>query len=246
MNVIEKSILTTALLGFAGSCFAAAPVMNWKIDSSAPLDQITFGITIDAAAPVDEFYFSNQFGFTGGGGIGYTGIQPTKNTQGGKRRFRVIFSSFRADTSTNYENCKGGADGGKNGATCRLDIPGELGDTFLLNVKKEGRVLTGTVLNQNTGREDVIGQWEVGASAGNLAGSQLSFIENYKMNNPKYKMACNHKAWPYYEVKFLPPAGNDGEAQGSISTLSRGSDVCRGAITWVHDETGTLVKGGFK
>lgn len=246
MVFFKHSVLATALLGFAGFCVAATPSMNWKIKSSEPINQITFGITINAAAPVDEFYYANQFGFTGGGGIGYTGIQPTKNTKDGKRQFMVLFSSFRKDTSTNHKNCKGGADGVKAGATCRLYVPGKLGDTFLFKVKKEGRFLTGTTLNTNTGREDVIGQWEVGESAGDLAGSQISWIENYKMNNPNFKLICDNKGWPYYEVKFLPPTGNDGKLQGTISTLSSGSSACPGAITWTHDETGTLVKGGFK
>ncbi|WP_241608198.1 hypothetical protein [Rosenbergiella epipactidis] len=246
MNFSKKYMLTIGLLSFTGFSVAATPTMNWKIPSPEPVNQITFGITINAAAPVDEFYFANQFGFTGGGGIGYTGIQPTKNTKDGKRQFMVLFSSFRKDTTTNYKNCKGGADGAKAGATCRLYIPGELGDTFLFKVKKDGQLLTGTAVNTTTGREDIIGEWKVGETAGNLAVSQISWIENYKMNNSSYHLTCDNKGWPYYEVKFLPPTGNNGKFKGTISTLSKGSDACPGAITWTHDGTGTLVKGGFK
>lgn len=246
MNLLTKTFITVSLLGLTSICHAATPSMNWKIKSSDPINQITFGITINAAAPVDEFYFANQFGFTGGGGIGYTGIQPTAKTKQGKRQFMVLFSSFRKDTSPDHINCKGGADGAKSGATCRLYIPGEPGDTFLFKVKKVANLVTGTVLNQTTGHEETIGQWSVGDSAGNLSGSQTSWIENYKMNNSNYKLTCDHKGWPYYEVKFLPPTANNNQVQGTISTLSRGSDACPGAITWTNDQSGTLVKGGFK
>jgi len=246
MKFLKKAILATLMLGFAGLSAAATPTMNWMIKSSEPLEQITFGLTINAAAPTDEFYFAYQFGFTDGGDIGYTGIQPTKNSADGNRQFMVLFSSFRKDTSPDHENCKGGADGAKAGATCRLYIPGELGDTFRFKVTKSGQTVTGTVLNETSGREDTIGQWTVGASAGTLAESQIAWIENYKMNNPNYKLSCDNKGWPYYQLKFLPPVGNNGDVAGMISSISRGSDTCPGAIKSTHDASGTLVEGGFK
>lgn len=230
----------------AGPTLAATPTLNWKIPTvGQALNEITFGITLIEAAPVDEFYFANQFGFTGGGDIGYTGIQPTKNAADGSRQFRVLFSSFRKDTLIRHANCKGGADGSPAGATCRTLIPGEPGDTFRFRVRKAGNLLTGTVRNETSGREDVIGQWEVSAAAGDLANQQLAWIENYQMNKPAFKLTCDAKGWPYYEVKFLPPTGNDGALPGTISTLSNGSAACPGAITWDHDATGTLVRGGF-
>lgn len=246
MSILKLCTLLMPCLIYANSSISATPTMDWRINSPEPLNQITFGITINEAAPIDEFYFANQFSFTGGGGGGYTGIQPTKNTSHGKRQFLVLFSSFRKDTTVNHLNCKSGADGEKAGATCRLYIPGELGDSFLFHVKKEGQLMTGAVLNKSTGREDIIGQWKIGMSSGSLAISHSSWIENYKMNDPNFKLTCDNKGWPYYEVKFLPPTGNYGKIQGTISTLSRGSDACPGAITWSHDKTGTLVKGGFR
>jgi len=242
-------LLTSACaLLFAGQALAASPSMTWAFNTNQPphLDNITFGIQINQAAPVDEFYFANQFGFAGGGGIGYTGIQPTKNAKDGSRQFMVLFSSFRKDTIVKNANCKGGADGSTSGATCRTYIPGELGDVFRFHVLKEGNLLTGKVVNETTGREDVIGQWEVSSQAGNLASSQVSWIENYKMNNSSFKLTCDNKGWPYYEVKFLPPTANNGAVKGTISTLSTGSAACPGAITWQHDSSGTLVKGGYK
>jgi len=158
----------------------------------------------------------------------------------------VLFSSFRKDTIVKNANCKGGADGSTSGATCRTYIPGELGDVFRFHVLKEGNLLTGKVVNETTGREDVIGQWEVSSQAGNLASSQVSWIENYKMNNSSFKLTYDNKGWPYYEVKFLPPTANNGAVKGTISTLSTGSAACPGAITWQHDSSGTLVKGGYK
>lgn len=246
MKFIKKMVLVTGLLGAASSSMAATPNMNWNLDTAQKVDQITFGITINAAAPRDQFYFSNQFEFTDGGRIGYVGIQPTVNTADGRRQFKVLFSSFRADSVSTFENCSGGADGASAGVTCRMLVPGELGDTFIFNVKKEGELMTGTVTNQTTGRMDIIGQWTVGKSANSLKTSQISWIENYKMNNVGYKLTCDSKSWPYYEVKFLPPTGNNGTIKGTLSGLSRGSDTCPGAITWTTDSTGTLVKGGFK
>ncbi|WP_272844193.1 DUF3472 domain-containing protein [Pantoea ananatis] len=235
--------LSTILIG---SCYAATPTMNWSVPAGKKLTDITFSIKMNEAAPVDEFYFANQFGFSGGGGIGYTGIQPTKNAEDGSRQFRVLFSSFRKDTIVRHANCKGGADGSPNGATCRMLVPGQPGDTFTFRVEKNGNLLTGTVTNLTTGRKDVIGKWEVSSAAGNLSSKQLSWIENYLMNSSSYKLTCNEKGWPYYEVKFLNPTANNGSIKGAISTLSTGSAACPGAITWKHDSTGTLVKGGFK
>lgn len=245
MKYYKTGLLIAGLSGCL-MAHAATPSMSWKVSTTQPLNEITFGLQINAAAPKDEFYFANQFGFTGGGGIGYTGIQPTVNTPDGKSQFMVLFSSFRKDSIARNENCKGGADGSPSGVTCRKYVPGAPGDTFLFDVKKEGNLMTGTAINQTTGRKDIIGQWEVGDSAGSLAGSQVSWIENYKMNSSSFKLTCDNKGWPYYEVKFLTPVGNGGTAAGSISGLNHGSDSYPGAITWTTDSSGTLVKGGYK
>lgn len=243
---MNAKIIALFLGAAMGSSFAATPTMDWSIPGSSVINNITFAIKINAAAAVDEFYFANQFGFTGGGGIGYTGIQPTSNAADGSRQFLVLFSSFRADTVAKHANCKGGADGSSSGATCRMLIPGSLGDTFNFKVAKADNLLTGTVTNTTTGRVDTIGQWEVGSTAGNLANKQVSWIENYKMNSSSFTLTCDNKGWPYYEVRFMNPVANDGMLPGTISTLSRGSDACPGAIVWEHDSSGTLVKGGFK
>lgn len=243
--MLKKMILSAGLLTAAVNGFAATPNMSWKLKTVEPLNQITFGITVNAAAAKDEFYFANQFGFTGGGNIGYTGIQPTVNSSTGERQFKVLFSSFRDDSHSTFKNCSSGADGAKGGVTCRMLVPGSLGDTFLFRVQKTGNLLTGTAVNNTTGREDVIGQWTVSSAAGSLATSQISWIENYLMNGASYKLTCDSKGWPYYEVKFLPPTGNNGTAKGTISNLSRGSDACPGAIQSTNDDTGTLVQGGY-
>lgn len=242
MNKIKKLMLSLSLLATTASGFAATPTMTWKIDTDKPLNDLTFGITMTAAAARNQFYYAYQFGFTGGGDIGYTGIQPTLNTPDGQRQFLVLFSSFRKDSVPKYKNCHSGADGSKNGVTCRLYIPGKPGDTFLFTVTKENHLLTGTVLNETSGRKDIIGQWTVGDTAGTLAGSQLAWIENYNMP----ALTCDKEGWPYYEVKFLPPSSKYGSIEGTISGLSRGSDACPGAITWTTDSTGTVVKGGYK
>ena len=243
--MFKKLILATCLFSAAGSALAATPGMTWSLPGNEPLNQITFGITVNAAAARDQFYYANQFGFTSGGKIAYTGIQPTVNTATGERQFRVIFSSFRSDSLPRYKNCSGGADGAKEGTTCRALIPGSLGDTFLFMVKKSGEQVSGAVKNLTTGRIDLIGIWTVDATAGSLKHSEASWIENYKMNNYGYKLTCDSTSWPYYEVKFLSPTGNDGKIQGTISALNRGSTACPGAITWTTDSTGTLVRGGF-
>ncbi|MGK8934163.1 hypothetical protein ACRS85_15575 [Pluralibacter gergoviae] len=243
--MFRRLLLATCLLTTATTALAATPGLSWRLPGNDTLDQITFGITVNAAAARDQFYFANQFGFTNGGDIGYTGIQPTVNTLTGERQFRVLFSSFRSDSFPQYPACSGGADGAKAGTTCRILVPGSLGDTFLFKVKKVGEKVTGVVENLTTGREDTIGIWTVGTSAGSLSHSQISWIENYKMNNSKYKLTCDSAGWPYYEVKFLSPTGNDGKVKGTISGLNRGSASCPGAITWTTDSTGTLVHGGF-
>lgn len=241
-----KSTFAIAMLFGSFNAICATPTMSWNVATTDEIDELTFGIKINAAAPVNEFYFAYQFGFTDGGAIGYTGIQPTVNAADGSRQFLVLFSSFRDDSEPQYESCSGGADGSSSGVTCRKYIPGELGDTFRFKVIKDNNLMTGIVVNERNQREDVIGKWTVSDDAGSLAHSEISWIENYKMNDPNFQLTCDAEGWPYYEVKFLPPTANNGTLQGTISTLSHGSDACPGAIVWEHDDTGTLVQGGYK
>nr|WP_011279271.1 hypothetical protein [Sodalis glossinidius]CAI59413.1 hypothetical protein pSG3.22 [Sodalis glossinidius] len=227
---------------FISNSIAKTPTMDWMVNTEAPLHEITFGLKINNAPAKPGFYYAFQFGFTGNGGIGYTGIQPKDNDKNGNRQFMVLFSSFRKDSMPKHDNCRGGADGSPNGVTCSRYIPGELGDTFRFHVIKDGEMMTGYVLNETSGRKDVIGKWTVSDDAGSLGKKHIAFIENYLMG----ELSCDNKGWPYYEVKFLPPTGNDLNFNGTISTLSNGSTVCPGAITWEHDKLGTLVMGGYK
>jgi hypothetical protein len=43
----------------AAQTLAATPTLNWSIPTSSIIQNITFAITINQAAPVDEFYFAN-------------------------------------------------------------------------------------------------------------------------------------------------------------------------------------------
>ncbi|WP_341318873.1 hypothetical protein WN982_28230 [Paraburkholderia sp. IMGN_8] len=246
-RITQKTILGLVLGIVSCYTFGGTPTMNWEIDSKgSPITILTFGLTVNATASRDEFYFANQFGFTGGGGIGYIGMQPTAYTSDGEMQFRVLFSSFRKGTVPLYPSCKGGADGSTDGATCRIYVPATLGALYKLDVKKDGNVLTGTVTNTKTGRVDVIGKWSVDNEAGNLSRNQVSWVENYLMNNSSFKLTCDVDGWPYYEVKFSNPVANGGTLAGQISEPDQGSTACPGALVWVHDSTGTLLQGGYR
>lgn len=244
----QHLLLASSLFFTSSIVFAATPSMTWKVNSppNTKIENLTFKMKINEAAPIDQFYYANQFGFTGGGEIGYIGMQPTLNASDGSPQFKVLFSSFRKGTIPDFPSCKGGADGSSNGATCRILVPATLGAVYELRVEKKGDLLTGYVKNTQTNHQEIIGQWYVDGMTGDLKGTQISWVENYKMNNPNYKLECNNKSWPYYEVQFFNPEANDGKIKGTISTLNRGSATCPGAITWDHDINGTLIKGGFK
>ncbi|OTA21112.1 hypothetical protein Xbed_00758 [Xenorhabdus beddingii] len=244
---IAKTYLLSAIILFSTSTFADTINMFWKINNNnKKINNLTFRIKINESAPHDQFFFSNQFSFTGNGGDGYIGIQPRENLSNGKRVYRVLFSSFRADSKPRHKNCYQGADGSPNGTTCsQLIIPGELGEIYSFRVDKFNNEVTGTVTNETTGRKDIIGKWTVSDSVDSLKNNNVSWVEGYT-GKPK----CDYNGWPYYEVEFFNPSANDEKLNGTMSGIQKNYDSkwCPNmrAVKSIHDNTGTLIKGGFK
>ncbi|MEC3915685.1 hypothetical protein [Nocardia sp. CDC160] len=228
---------------------SASPISTtWRIDNhSDAINELTFHITVEEAPTVDHYYFANQFAFTGGNGIGYIGLQPTDNASDGSRRFRAIFSSFRADSTPSNPNCHSGADGGK-GVSCKTIIPGELGVDFQLRVVESGGSVTGTVTDTKSGHTETIGEWTVGADAGTLAPSELSWVENYLMNNAAYrdKSTCDAQYYPFYRVTFGNPSANEGKLTGEMGAITPKTMPCPGDLSTSHDQAGTVVQAGYK
>ncbi|OKI16352.1 hypothetical protein [Streptomyces sp. CB03911] len=250
----RKIVGILGLVGLAGgsavmfwgpsAALASTPAMSWSVQGAKDgVTELSFYQRIDAARSQNMFYFGNQFGFTGGGAGGYIGMQPQPEDSQGARQFRVIFSSFRADSATTHPHCHGGADGSPDGVSCKTSIKGVLGHTYRLQVAESGTQLTGTVIDTDTGESTVVGRWSVGAAARNISTSHVSWVERY--TGPKMP-PCNATTWPYYKVKFGNPTANNGALTGSMGDFSQKSSACPGALRSVHDSSGTTMMGGFK
>ena len=242
------AVVVAIALG-AAPARASTPTATWRVDSKGgAITELTFHIEIDKTKPVDTWYFSNQFGFKSGGGIGYIGLQPTAAAPDGTAQYRAIFSSFRADSHSGHPNCHGGADGRSNGVSCHLIVRADPGSDNALEVELADGQVTGSVSNPRTGGKTVIGKWTVGPNAGSFADSQASWIENYKMNNPAYaaKAVCNSEYFPFIRVKYQNPTGDNGSLAGTMGPIKTASIKCPDSKTTSHDASGDTYQYGYR
>ena len=145
----------------------STPVMNFDLinNGNQLIDTISFYIKIDEAPDRDQYFFANQFFFSGGSG-GYIGLQPT-DIQGpnGESLLLVLFSCFveGAPFEPVFRNlCHSGADGDSAGVTCnKLLMPFHRGDVYELTIRANFGELTGIVKNMRTSEANLIGQWNV-------------------------------------------------------------------------------------
>ncbi|PPR00962.1 hypothetical protein CVT26_015554 [Gymnopilus dilepis] len=128
-----------------------------------------------------RYYFSQEFSFVGLSDLGYTGIQPRKDSSG-KAVLHGAFSSFIANTTTYDGHCHLGADGGP-GVSCSVERNGVYNRTYNFEVKTTGENLwVGTAVDIVTGERIHIGSYTVPGPSQGINRSQLSFVEWYLWN----------------------------------------------------------------
>lgn len=214
-RIVIALLATTCLQGMA---HANSPTLYWSVHNhNTPINSIDFPMTIVEAKPEEHFYYAYQFAFTGGGDIGYTGIQPQPDISG-KTRLRIVFSSFRPESAPHHHNCSSGADNGP-GTSCATVIDGELGTQYKLHVEKKGNLVTGSIINGTTGKTHIVGKWNVSEDAGTFAPTQIAWAENFQLKADGAVLHCNASGWPFYQVTYGAPVANGGTVTGQITGI---------------------------
>lgn len=253
--MFKKTLISIiASFAFAGTSFAGPGAMTWQIqDNGQAINALSFPLRITQAKSEERFYFAYQFNFTDARDVSYIGVQPAPKKDG-KPQFRVLFSSFRPEAKAEHKNCSSGADYG-TGVSCATVIDGTFDVNYTLSVVKEGNTLTGTINDPKSGKSTTIGKWCVSPSAKSIANYNLAWIENYSLNAAPGQTAntltCDSKGWPYYEVTFGAPVGNNGQLRGTITELAGDkwddANKCPGVFTSKHDsDQTTWIGAGYK
>lgn len=233
-----KSQTLLALL--APAACQAMTSFQWKFENP-PEDgaaEVTFPFTVLSAAHNKQWYFAQQYSFTGGA-MGYCGVQPQEDKDG-KSQIRGVFSSFTEGTTTDDENCSDGADGGP-GVSCGFVFDHDYSQTLNIVVQGTGNnKWSGKAVNTATGEENHIGSWTLPADSGNVdLGGQSGFVERYLHN----EQPCDQI--PHVEVQFDNPESPD--AGSSSMDGMKEYDFCKGEKNWSAKEVdgGWVVAMGF-
>jgi hypothetical protein len=178
---------------------------------AAGVTNISFPITVEpSTVHHDGTYFADQFNFTNAKDVGYTGLQPRPDLNG-HERLHAAFSSFIAGTTSSDSNCSDGADGGA-GVSCATEFDGTYGDTYHMVVALTGPdTWTGTAVDTVSGLRHHVGTYTLPAGSGNLAGSQVGFVEYY-LSVP----SCDRM--PKIDVIFGGPTSTDAGGLHGTST----------------------------
>lgn len=199
--------------------------------------KVTFPITVLDVAHDQQWYFAQQYGFTGGA-MGYCGVQPQEDKDG-KSQMRAVFSSFTEDTTTDDENCSDGADGGP-GVSCGFVFEHDYSQTLNIVVEGDGNKWSGKAVNTATGTETHIGSWTLPEGSGNVnLGGHSGFVERYLNNEDP----CSEI--PHIEVQFDNPQAEN--AGSSSMDGVKEYDFCKGEKNWSSKEVegGLVIAMGF-
>ena len=179
-------------------------LISWTLPGvpSAGVTNIAFPITVEpSTVHNDGTYFADQFNFTNAKDVGYTGLQPRPDVNG-HERLHAAFSSFIAGTASSDTNCSNGADGGA-GVSCATEFDGTYGHTYDMVVALTGPdTWTGTAVDTVSELRHHVGTYTLPTGSGNLAGSQVGFVEYY-LGVP----SCNQM--PQVNVIFGGPTSTD-------------------------------------
>ena len=114
--------------------------------------------------------------------MGYTGLQPPKDSSSGASVVHAVFSIFIKVMTTSDPNCHASADGGP-GVSCTVNIQFSYSDPYLLKAKNvSGRTWSGTLVDGANGDETRIGEYILLKGSGGIKGSQVGFVEDYPWN----------------------------------------------------------------
>ncbi|MEU6311486.1 hypothetical protein [Streptomyces sp. NPDC047014] len=224
------------LLAAGQAASAAVPggnvLINWSIPD-APSDgvqNLTFPITVNPATTHQRgLYFAQMFAYTGNGLVGYTGLQPRPDTDG-HEQLRGVFSIFGPGASTTDPNCYDGADG-DDGVSCATEFAGVYGHTYDLSVDRTGPdTWSGTATDTVTGASHHIGTFTL-PGGGNLASSQLGFVEYY-LGVP----SC--RKMPRTDVVFGAPRTTDADGRTGTSTAAYEYGACVGKARYEAESDG--------
>ncbi|CAI7613071.1 unnamed protein product [Penicillium bialowiezense] len=206
--------------------------ISWSV-SNAPesgLKELTFPMNVGAAPHETGYYFAQQFNFVGQSDVGYTGLQPRKDS-GSKSVLHAAFSSFIAGTKSTDENCSDGADGGA-GVSCAVDI--EVNNTV-------GTTWVGTLVDSVSGSETRIGSYELPSGSQGIKGSQVGFVEYYPWN-AQASHECSQL--PKTAVTFGKPV-----AEGYVGELTKAYEYgdCVGKVDFEthYTDDGVETSVGF-
>ncbi|KAJ6131638.1 hypothetical protein N7523_001344 [Penicillium sp. IBT 18751x] len=236
------SVFRAALLSSIFQATEALVGIDWKVTdvSSTGLKDITFPISMPNAPHVSGYYFAQQFNFVGLNDVGYTGLQPRKDS-GSSSVVHAVFSSFIAGTTSSDSNCSEGADGGA-GISCSVEVESTYADGYLLQIQNtEGTTWTGTLVDAVTGKQTHIGSYTLPAGSQGIQGSQGGFVEYYPWNSGTH--TCDEL--PKTEVLFGIPTTSSGNA-GSLGNAYEYGD-CVGKVDFnsVRTSSGVDVTVGF-
>ena len=241
---------TTSILAAAAAfllpTFTAGLVgISWSVTNapSSGLSDITFPFSIGNAPHKTGFFFAQQFNFNGQSDVGYTGLQPRPDSDGGPI-IHAVFTSFISGTTTNDPNCQSGADGGP-GVSCTVEFSAPYAHTFYLEVvNTEGTKWKGAAVDAVTGRRIHIGSYTLPAGTKGIKGGQVGFIEYYPWNDGQ-NHACS--SLPYTSVVFGVPVTTTIGAIGSLTNAYEYGD-CVGQVAFKTHRTidrGVEVSVGF-
>lgn len=223
-------ILACLIIICSRSVYAVANAQNTYTNIYMPasnLTNISHDLTINNVANLGtaDYFWSNQFGFSGSGvpsaGGAYIGLQGIN---------RAVFSVFDYASPEASSDCTVSQDGfdgytGESGTSCILSYTVTKGDSYQLQVTNEGQDShginwLGQVKNLNTGQTTTIATINVAASWGDLSDYMSAWTEWFG-NAPS---SCS--ALPYSNVTFSNFTANNGQyssPSSSSDTLQTGT-----------------------
>lgn len=246
-------------------------------DPGNSLGNYTIPAEVKARDTTLGYYWANQFGFVGGsknGFDGYIGLQtvgpiftadPKHRQDARKNRFvkktRIaIFSIWNALDAKPADGKSYAAPFGHEGKgwSCKVEYPWREGVTYTIRVWQLGDAKKpnepewwrGSIIDQSTGKETVIGDIQVPAAWGWLKRDASMFTEYYTSTvkqsvgdadegRPKPRVCM---VMPKAEVMVAPPQANGGSVRATRLTV-RNYGKCVSVSMW-KTASGRLLKSG--
>lgn len=225
MRRLTGPILAAALAA-AGALVPAWPVPAAAAEGTTPhsyvnyafpspteqLDNVTYGITVQADPGHANVYWSNQFEFTTHGA--YAGLQSHRDGLG-----MFLFSVW--DTTAARPGSPGTycqAFGGEGiGQSCRLDKQFTVGHHYQFTIAPgDDGWFTATVTDATSNESFELGSIEVGSGAKIKAAGMVNWVEYFDWSNDA--ATCADSA--YSKARFDLPSGNNGTVTASITDTS--------------------------